>query len=276
MGGRQVSRIRTIKPEFWCHEGLSDLPEATHLLAAALLNYADDEGYFNANPKLVQATCSPLREPSVSIPESLRSLQTIGYIRLGRGHDGKQYGQIVKFSEHQRVSHPTPSKISKLSITWECSGNPPEPLWSSPEVLRPEMEQGTGNREQGINQSRAIPSDAGLVRQTHQGRKKQAVRHEYSEAFERTWSSYPSRSGNNSKADAYRTWKARVRQGVSPDELHAGVVRYARYVSATGKEGTEYVKQAATFFGPGEHWREPWSAAPRSASSVGTAAEGDW
>lgn len=144
-----MARIRTIKPEFWEHEELSALPESTHLLAAALLNYADDEGYFNANPLLIKASCSPIREPSVSIPESLRSLQTIGYIRLGSAPDGKRYGQIVHFAEHQRVSHPTPSKISSLTITWGDSENPPENLRSPPESLRPER-----NREQGKEQGR--------------------------------------------------------------------------------------------------------------------------
>ena len=41
-----MARIRTIKPDFWKHEDLSALPEITHMLAAALLNHADDEGFF--------------------------------------------------------------------------------------------------------------------------------------------------------------------------------------------------------------------------------------
>lgn len=142
-----MARIRTIKPEFWTDEELSALPEATHILAAALLNHADDFGWFNANPALVRAACSPIREPSVSIPESLRSLQTIGYIRIGTAPCGKRYGQVVKFSEHQRVSHATKSKIAVQSITWDDFGNPPENFRSPPESFRPE--QGTGNREQG-------------------------------------------------------------------------------------------------------------------------------
>lgn len=119
-----MARIRTIKPEFWKHEDLSALPEATHLLAAALLNYADDEGYFNANVALIKAECSPLREPSVSIHGSLTELSGIGYIRIGKTSDGKCFGQIIHFLDHQRVSHPTPSKISKLEILWEDSLNP--------------------------------------------------------------------------------------------------------------------------------------------------------
>lgn len=40
--------------------------------------------------------------------------------------------------------------------------------------------------------------------------------------------------------------------------LLAGVQRYARYCEATGRVGTEYVKQGRTFFGPGRHFEEPW------------------
>jgi hypothetical protein len=136
-----MARIRTIKPEFWKHEDLSALPEPTHMLAAALLNYSDDEGYFNANPGLIKAECSPLREPSVSIQESLNRLENIGYLRFGCGSDGKRYGRIVTFADHQVVNRPSPSKIKDLVADWESSdpfhggisdGSPPE-----------------GNREQG-------------------------------------------------------------------------------------------------------------------------------
>lgn len=149
-----MGRIRTIKPEFWRHEALSDLPEATHILAAALLNYADDEGYFNANPKLVQAECSPLREPSVSTHDSLNALSSAGYIRLGDGSDGRVYGHIVKFTEHQRVNRPTPSKIKDISITWRDAVKP-HPQFT--ESSLPEKEQGTGkgNREQGKEAAQA-------------------------------------------------------------------------------------------------------------------------
>lgn len=116
-----MARIRTIKPEFWKHEDLSAMPEATHMLAAALLNYADDDGYFNANPLLIKAECCPLREPSVSLQDSLRTLASSGYLALGRGTDGKAYGRIVAFRDHQVISRPTPSKISNIDIIWEDS-----------------------------------------------------------------------------------------------------------------------------------------------------------
>ena len=134
-----MARIRTIKPDFWKNEGLSDLPEATHILAAALLNYADDEGYFNANPGLVKAECFPLRNPSISVADSLKSLHAMGYIRLGTGEDGKRYGHIVEFLKHQKVSHAAESKISKKTIAWDNSGDIPEDEVKSSERLRPEL-----------------------------------------------------------------------------------------------------------------------------------------
>jgi hypothetical protein len=116
-----MARIRTIKPEFWKHENLSALPEAVHMLAAALLNYADDEGYFNANDKLVRAECFPLREPSVSVHDGLTQLVKAGYLRLGTGADGKRYGHVVTFEQHQRINRKTPSKIKAMQIAWDAT-----------------------------------------------------------------------------------------------------------------------------------------------------------
>lgn len=83
-------------------------------------------------------------------------------------------------------------------------------------------------------------------------------------AFEETWRSYPKRAGGNSRQAARKAWDARRKQGHAAADLHAGTVRYAEYIRATGREGTEYVKQAATFWGPGLHFAEPWDL-PRLA-----------
>jgi hypothetical protein len=113
-----MGRIRTIKPEFTQDEELSSLSPETHLLAAGLLCHSDDDGYFNANPRLVKAAVFPLRESSLSIHDMLTQLANVGFIRLGTAADGKHYGHVVKFTEHQRVNRPTPSKIKNLAIQW--------------------------------------------------------------------------------------------------------------------------------------------------------------
>ncbi|EPV3682151.1 hypothetical protein ACV4J9_004184 [Enterobacter kobei] len=83
---------------------------------------------------------------------------------------------------------------------------------------------------------------------------------DYSPAFEEAWQAYPKRAGGNSKAAAWKAWKARIKDGVNTEAMLAGVNRYAGYVRATGSAGTQYVKQAATFFGPDRHFEEPWQA----------------
>ena len=82
----------------------------------------------------------------------------------------------------------------------------------------------------------------------------------YSNEFERAWQAYPKRAGGNSKAAAWKAWKARIKDGVNTEAMLAGVNRYAGYVRATGSAGTQYVKQAATFFGPDRHFEESWQA----------------
>lgn len=149
-----MARIRTIKPDFWKHEELSELPEATHMLAAALLNYADDEGYFNANPKLIKSECFPLREMSIPVPVSIQELSRIGFIRLGNGSDGKRYGQVVKFSDHQVISHKKDSKIKDVGIVWDSSSTPPV-------IVHPEWNGIEGNGKEG-NPEEAKASSSGV------------------------------------------------------------------------------------------------------------------
>ena len=64
----------------------------------------------------------------MSIPVSLQSLVEIGYLALGAGPDGKHYGHVLNFLDHQRISHPTDSKIKGLEIVWEGSAHPPHVL----------------------------------------------------------------------------------------------------------------------------------------------------
>lgn len=81
---------------------------------------------------------------------------------------------------------------------------------------------------------------------------------EYPEGFEQTWPKYPKRAGSNSKRRAAAAWCARRKEGEAGGTMVLGVQRYAKYCEATGKLGTEFVLQAATFFGPDKHYLESW------------------
>ena len=147
-----MGRIRTLKPEFTTDEELSALPAETHLFAAGLLCYADDEGYFNAHPGLLKAAIFPLRECSVSTHDMLKQLVGTGYLRLGTTPDGKHWGQVVKFAIHQRVNRPTPSKIKELDVDWSNSVSPHGVL------NEPSLEEGKG-KEVGTERERVLIED---------------------------------------------------------------------------------------------------------------------
>lgn len=158
-----MARIRTIKPEFWTDEDLAGVSEAALLLAAALLNYADDEGYFNANPGLIKAACFPLREPSVKLHVSLTELSNIRYLEIGTVIDGKRYGHIRKFLDHQRISHAKESKIKDLQISWEdvrnTCGIRAEGSEHDPRSLGPEGKGMEGNGREGKRDGAEAPAD---------------------------------------------------------------------------------------------------------------------
>lgn len=90
-----------------------------------------------------------------------------------------------------------------------------------------------------------------------------------SEAFERFWSAYPNRMGGNPKKAALRKWKATLRRnGCTPDQLITAAQHYARHCDADGATGTRYVKQATTFLGPDEHWRDYLEVADAGADPI--------
>jgi hypothetical protein len=137
-------RIRTVKPDFWTNERMAALPEFTRLLALGLLNYADDEGYFNANINLIRGTLFPFADESKKILGAIKDLSKLDFIRVGESKDGRKYGWVVHFTEHQRVDKPKPSKIKGLCDFQE------ESTMSLGLILDASKEEGKGNgREQG-------------------------------------------------------------------------------------------------------------------------------
>lgn len=107
-------RIRTLKPEFWVNEEMACLHDKARLLAIGLLNYADDEGFFSANPKLIRSVVFPFDADCKSAEKGLDSLESIGYIKRFQGKDEKVIGWVVKFTTHQVINRPTPSKLKPL------------------------------------------------------------------------------------------------------------------------------------------------------------------
>lgn len=236
-------RIRTIKPEFWTNEKLCSLHECAHLFAAALLNYVDDEGYFNANPRLIKGALFPLREPSVSIPVMLKELSSVGYLELGEADDGREYGRVVHFLEHQVVNRPSPSKIKGLAISWNTHGTLTEHSVSPHSGNGKEQgkEQGTGNREQGHAPARVTCTKDKIERD-----------------FDLFWAAYPKKVG---KKDALRRFRMALKSGLPPIEVLVASIEKQRDSDQWRRDGGQYIPNPSTWLNQGR-WEDELREGP--------------
>lgn len=139
-----MARIRTIKPEFWSHPVLGRMSDTARLLAVALLNLADDEGYFLADAALVRNFARPYDSDSGSTTVALRELSSAGYIQVREHATHGAIGVIPNFRKHQQINKPTKSKL--VQYFEESSGSAP--------VVLPSDSRGEGNREQGTGKGK--------------------------------------------------------------------------------------------------------------------------
>jgi hypothetical protein len=79
----------------------------------------------------------------------------------------------------------------------------------------------------------------------------------YTPEFDEAWSLYPSRPGA-SKAATFKAWAARLKAGATALEMIEGTAKYAAFCKAERTE-VAYIKQPATFYGPGEHFTADWT-----------------
>lgn len=77
--------------------------------------------------------------------------------------------------------------------------------------------------------------------------------------FQTIWQELPSRGGaSDPKPEAFKQFLARLKEGVDPEEIRQGAIRYAQHCDATGKTGTEVVMQGRRFFGGSYEWEHGW------------------
>jgi len=83
-------------------------------MAIALLNFADDKGFFHADPILVRNFCRPFDDDSTTTRRTLDELSRSGWIEVAEcdAFTGG-VGRIVNFQDHQRIDRPNPSKIER-------------------------------------------------------------------------------------------------------------------------------------------------------------------
>lgn len=239
-----MARARNIKPGFFTNDLLAEVDPLGRLLFAGLWTIADREGRLEDRPKKIKAQTLPY--DTCDCDALLQDLHKHGFI-LRYESGGNAYIQIVKWKEHQNPH--VKEAESTIPAQYENSAN---------QVQEPEKTE--TSRADSLNPI----TDSGFLTTES---KPASHGDGYTEDFEQAWALYPARPGA-SKKESFKAWNARLKAGVDVDDLIAGVKRYAAYVAGT-KTDPQFIKQPATFFGPGEHYAADWTVPAQARASPG-------
>jgi len=99
-----MSRIRTIKPDFWEDEKIGTLKMGCRLFFIGLWNQADDLGVFRNNPSVLKAKIFPF-DDDLRISEIQCWLDALSKARMivPISNNGESYYVIRTFRSHQRI-----------------------------------------------------------------------------------------------------------------------------------------------------------------------------
>ena len=259
-----------------------DVKGAKLMIMARLADYSNDDGVSYPS---VETICRQLGLGESTVRTAVAELEVAGWLRREARRKGNRNTSNLYYLNADRLEnlariekdrvqriknqlksgaffHPSDSEPSKTEPSESEPSNSFHPsdsgkkgvftrqnLTPDPQVNSKHDPQGNGTSAKAAEPSRNAKQD-------------------YSVEFEQAWSAYPKRAGSNNKQSAWKAWNARIREGVSAAEMIAGVQRYAGFVLATGNTGTQFVKQASTFFGPDRHFEESWDAPTAKANQT--------
>jgi hypothetical protein len=106
-----MSRIRTIKPDFWSSEQVMACSRSSRLLFIGLWNFCDDAGRHVDSAKTIKAQLFPGDDDidSSSVRGMIDELSSNGLLQKYEV-DGRAYLQVTGW-DHQRIDKPRPSKL---------------------------------------------------------------------------------------------------------------------------------------------------------------------
>ncbi|HAU3136266.1 TPA: GntR family transcriptional regulator [Salmonella enterica subsp. diarizonae] len=250
------------------------------LIMARLADYSNDDGMSYPS---VETICRQLGLGESTVRSAISELESAGWLsrefrrRGNRNSSNKYYLNAERLEMYARTEKDKVKELKEEQRNRDCF-HPPESEGSESDPLKSEGSNDFHPPESGNNgvftlqnldpdpqvNSKHDPQ----VNSKHESQDigasadapapARSAKQDYSPEFETAWQAYPKRVGGNSKSAAWKHWKARLKDGVKPEDMLAGVKRYAAYCQTTANIGTQYVKQAATFFGPDRHFEESW------------------
>jgi hypothetical protein len=151
-----MARIRTIKPEFFRHEGLWQAEVETslplRLAFAGLLTVCDREGRFRWQPRAVKLDCLPYDD--IDFSRVLDALGTRGFV-VKYEHEGNFYGYVPGFARHQVINNREAASILPNPLNCiEVSTRAPRVVDACPTPLVHAQGEGKGREGKGRGRER--------------------------------------------------------------------------------------------------------------------------
>jgi len=228
------------------------LGEFAQTLYLLLIPHSDDFGRLEGDPFTIKHLVFPVS------PRSERdfgiALQAMAKMKLIKWYviDGQHFVEITQFDKHQSGLH----KRTKSAFPDPdgYSGNFPEiPLEQKRTEQKRTEDNGTEEKENGTEQN-------GTEEDMGDSPSPSPIDGELLAEFEAIKPLYPRRDGDQRWRKASSLYCAARKKGEPLEDIRDGVARYAKWCDRRRLVGTEMVKQAATFFGPEQSWRDAWPA----------------
>ena len=240
--GRMLSKsISTSRKFTGLGRAAGKLGEFAQTLYLLLIPHSDDYGRLEGDPFTIKHLVFPASPRSEGDFET--ALQAMAKVKLIEwyGNDGQRFVQITQFERHQSGLH----KRTKSAF--------PDPDGYSGNFLEIPLEaNGTEQNENGSEQN-------GTEQDMGDSSSPFSTDLRILEAeFEEIKPIYPRRDGDQRWNKAFELYRTARKKGESFDDIRQGVARYSEWCKQRELLGTEKVKQAATFFGPEQSWRETW------------------
>jgi hypothetical protein len=102
-----MARIRTVKPEFWTSEQVSECSVAARLLFIGLWNFCDDGGRMPFSPRTIKMRIFPGDDVATDAVTALLEELAVNRLIEIYAVDGKKYFEITGWHEDQKIDRPT-------------------------------------------------------------------------------------------------------------------------------------------------------------------------
>lgn len=217
-----MARIRSIKPEYWIDEKVTDLNPWARLLFIGMWNFADDQGYIDDKPRRIKMQVFP--GDDLDIADLIADLVAAGLLTPYDSPVGPVL-HIRNWDKHQKVDRASGARFDPSTLVVRT---PPPRVVASVQV-EPPREDSTNGIEGSLASLDAEGKGSGSGRDLDldldlEGIPRRASRSRPpdSSAFDRFWNAYPRRVA---KDDARKAW-AKAISRADPEQIIAAAERF--------------------------------------------------